>query len=210
MSTPNLKLFGNKEAPEWFVTNVLRFSRFSEKTIKTLTEAAIDSIVTGTLKYSKIEHLISSKDQIPEIKAVLGTLSVLIKNAVKYSLTEVMLSGDLQHVGLAHPYQLSICRPYSDNKQSLTQVLGKRCLLLSGDVQWDWDIQAMINDNGGRYICSSIAFQLSSPKGLLLFQEGEQKRVQQCGFTTTESVYYRLSEELRKANSLMSLYSKSY
>ena len=47
----------------------------------------------------------------PYRKAVLGSLHTILTQAVKYNLTEVMLSGDLQALGLPYSYQLSVCRP---------------------------------------------------------------------------------------------------
>ena len=63
-------------------------------------------------------------------KAVLGSLHTILTQAVKYNLTEVMLSGDLQALGLPYSYQLSVCRPYSDNTLELQKVLSDKLVLV--------------------------------------------------------------------------------
>ena len=55
---------------------------------------------------------------------------MILKNSTKFSLTEAMLSADLQKLGLPYPYQLSICRPYSENKVDLTRVLSSQSVLV--------------------------------------------------------------------------------
>ncbi|KAK8799100.1 hypothetical protein WA171_005850 [Blastocystis sp. BT1] len=128
----------------------------------------------------KIQSYITSHDQISEIKSIFGSLSLILKNATKFSLTEAMLSADLQKLGLPYPYQLSICRPYSENKVDLTRVLSSQSVLLSSDFAFDWNIQAVINDNGGRYICNNLSFQVSSANGVFVIQDGKQ----QAGITS--------------------------
>ena len=107
----------------------------------------IDFLLTGSLKYSKVAviWLISLVDSIfcffrradcrnscmplsilSFDKAILGSLCVILKNATKYSLSEVMLSSDLHQLGLPAPYQLAICRPFSNHKLDLMSALSSK------------------------------------------------------------------------------------
>ena len=67
------------------------------------------------------------------VKAILGSLSVILKNATKYSLSEVMLSSDLHQLGLPVPYQLAICRPFSNHKLDLMSALSSKRFIVSMD-----------------------------------------------------------------------------
>ncbi|OAO14046.1 hypothetical protein AV274_4224 [Blastocystis sp. ATCC 50177/Nand II] len=208
-----LKIYNDQEAPQWLAANVIRMSRFSEKSIKALTEAVIDSMITGTLKYSMIKQCVSCREQIGEVKAVLGSLHTILKQTVKYNLTEVMLSGDLQVLGLPYSYQLSVCRPYSDHKLELQRVLSSK--MISREPVFDWDIQSFVDDDGRAAVspsphsqlvdnCVSIHIQSAS---LLEIQDGAERQRRSYDFVLSERMYYALSSELRKVDGLMSLYS---
>lgn len=60
----------------------------------------------------------------------MGSLRVILLNASKQHLTEMMLASDLQMLGLPYHYQSSICRPYSDHKIELQEVLASQILLV--------------------------------------------------------------------------------
>ena len=168
-------------------------------------------------------------------KAVLGSLHTILKQTVKYNLTEVMLSGDLQVLGLPYSYQLSVCRPYSDHKLELQRVLSSKMVMavlfssfhmqISREPVFDWDIQSFVDDDGRAAVspsphsqlvdnCVSIHIQSAS---LLEIQDGAERvgvactaHTQQrrsCDFVLSERMYYALSSELRKVDGLMSLYS---
>ena len=107
-------------------------------------------------------------------------------------------------------YQLSICRPYSENKMEMIKALSENSLLISDDLGFDWNIEAMIGDNDGRYISSNIVMSISSHNGIHVLEEGKQMTKPLCEFSLTEKMYYTLSQQLREVNSLMSLYSQSH
>ena len=67
------------------------------------------------------------------VKAILGSLCVILKNAAKYSLSEVMLSSDLHQLGLPVPYQLAICRPFSNHKLDLMAALSSKRFIVFMD-----------------------------------------------------------------------------
>ncbi|KAK8829092.1 hypothetical protein WA556_005649, partial [Blastocystis sp. ATCC 50177/Nand II] len=205
LSIMKLKIYNDQEAPQWLAANVIRMSRFSEKSIKALTEAVIDSMITGTLKYSMIKQCVSCREQIGEVKAVLGSLHTILKQTVKYNLTEVMLSGDLQVLGLPYSYQLSVCRPYSDHKLELQRVLSSKMVMISREPVFDWDIQSFVDDDG-RLVDNCVSIHIQSAS-LLEIQDGAERQRRSYDFVLSERMYYALSSELRKVDGLMSLYS---
>lgn len=91
----------------------------------------------------------------------MGSLRLILINAVRNNITEVMLASDLQMLGLPYTYQLAIFRPYSEKKIDLVKVLSEDRLLvwlfwflfdmkMSTDLSFDWNIEAMISDSDGR------------------------------------------------------------
>lgn len=60
----------------------------------------------------------------------MGSLRLILINAVKNNITEVMLSSDLQMLGLPYTYRLAIFRPYSEHKMDMLKVLSEDVLVV--------------------------------------------------------------------------------
>ena len=80
----------------------------------------------------------------------MGSLRLILINAVRNNITEVMLASDLQMLGLPYTYQLAVFRPYSEHKIDLVKVLSEDRLLVLSFRRFE---QADVNRSVVRLAC---------------------------------------------------------
>ena len=117
------KFCGNVDCPDWLITEIIYLSKITPVKLRILGNLICKYIMKegDTVKIKKILEEMNLKPE--EITIVISSLCFIIKSSGKFNVDDMVLSQELQQLGLPQDTADAISKVYKKNKDLLRNYL---------------------------------------------------------------------------------------
>ncbi|KAJ6227285.1 comm domain-containing protein [Anaeramoeba flamelloides] len=137
---------GGLDCPDWVLAEIITLSKLSSVRIKLLCVQVINEILSGSISYEKVYKLTSGGNfESGDIKASVAALYFIIRNSAKFDVDPIILSKELQQLGLPKEHCDSLIRPYKSQKEKLRNKLSEESLRINRIEKVDWRVDLTIS-----------------------------------------------------------------
>jgi len=129
------------------LAEVAVLSKMTSVRVKLLARHLVNEMLGQPLNPEKIKKLTSGSrlDFSPEdIKAILAALTFIIKNAIRFEVSDDVLALELEQLGLPRDICNAICRTIAQHRQELTQRQRESILRLPRLAKLDWRVDYIL------------------------------------------------------------------
>ena len=118
------KFCGNIDCPDWLITEITYLTKFTSVKLRIISNQICKFIIT---KGSNIQDLKKILDEMnlneQEIKIVISVLDFIFRNSAKFNVEDIVLSQELQQLGLPQENAESISKVFKNQKNKLREFL---------------------------------------------------------------------------------------
>ena len=140
---------GNKDCPDWILGEILTISKFSSVRMKLLCRQLVQNLDDIDIN-EKILSLLTTKRlkwKQGDEKALIAALRYILLNAVKFQVTNTILSKELQQLGLPNDICRAIGKIYQQNYEKIHQYLAIHSLSAGESVEnIKWSVNHHLNE----------------------------------------------------------------
>jgi hypothetical protein len=184
------KIFGDDDAPDWFIAEIFTVSNLSSVRVRLLcshlvavrasaasnvqpfgTEkpTADDDATTPTqtprveIDYDKLRKLVDDTNTAEDVEAVVATLEYAIANAARFDVDEATLGRELEQLGLPREHAEAITKSYGKNRDGLRRAALRSTVRVNGlrDLSWGITFGSGADDDANGELGDGVGVRLT-------------------------------------------------
>eukprot|EP01128_Nolandella_sp_AFSM9_P001699 TRINITY_DN119_c0_g1_i1.p1 TRINITY_DN119_c0_g1~~TRINITY_DN119_c0_g1_i1.p1 ORF type:complete len:193 (+),score=51.44 TRINITY_DN119_c0_g1_i1:158-736(+) len=137
------KIFGDLDAPDWILREVEVLSKLSAVRLRLLIDEIVSQLKGKDVNYDKVAKYTEGRDM-STAKAIVASVTYVIRNAVKYNAKPEVAAVELQQLGLPKTHANSIMRALAKQKKSLRERFSQQSLTLPRVSSVDWRLEFIL------------------------------------------------------------------